>query len=254
MTPYVIDKQKQNQLLLIFIASLVVSFFLGYAFGFQSGLLDGADGFALVPEQEKPAEAAADIEQVPVAEQPEPIDTATKIEPVKSAEKPKVTAAEVKEVKKVVKAEPRKAPVVAKPKPVNVTKSEPIATETQQKQASSTAESTNKTDTPKEASTDIPVSGKAAENDKPADTPAGDKMEHFSIQAGMFESRENALKFIEELKSNGFEAYLSDFVSSSGGVKYNVRFGSFDDRQQVEEKLALFKQKFTSPAYIVINK
>ncbi|MCW9005616.1 MAG: hypothetical protein OQK70_10155, partial [Gammaproteobacteria bacterium] len=60
-------------------------------------------------------------------------------------------------------------------------------------------------------------------------------------------------KFLDELLSNGFDAYLVDFVSSSGVVKYNVRFGRSEDRNTSRQRLVEFRQAFTTPAYIVIG-
>jgi len=75
----------------------------------------------------------------------------------------------------------------------------------------------------------------------------------YSIQAGMFASRNNAESFIEKLAVEKFEAYISDFVSSSGAVKYNVRVGRFDERDKAREKLKEYQTFFSTPAYVVIG-
>jgi len=74
----------------------------------------------------------------------------------------------------------------------------------------------------------------------------------FSIQAGMFASKSNAESFIEKLEAKQFKAYVSDFQSSSGATKYNVRVGRFDDREKARELLNEFQKSFSSPAYVVI--
>lgn len=74
----------------------------------------------------------------------------------------------------------------------------------------------------------------------------------FSIQAGMFASKTNAESFIEKLEAKKFEAYVSDFESSGGTTKYNVRVGKFDDRGKARELLKEFQKSFSSPAYVVI--
>ncbi len=74
----------------------------------------------------------------------------------------------------------------------------------------------------------------------------------YSIQAGMFSNEENATSFIEKLSVKKFDAYLSSFVSSSGALKYNVRVGKFEKREQARELLKEFQKSFSSPAYVVI--
>ncbi len=75
----------------------------------------------------------------------------------------------------------------------------------------------------------------------------------YSVQAGMFASKNNAMGFIEELAAKDFEAYVTDFVSSSGTTKYNVRVGRFEERNQAREVLREFQKSFASPAYVVIT-
>jgi len=74
----------------------------------------------------------------------------------------------------------------------------------------------------------------------------------FSIQAGMFASKSNAESFIEKLEAKQFDAYVSDFESSTGTTKYNVRVGRFDDREKARDLLKEFQKSFSSPAYVVI--
>jgi len=77
---------------------------------------------------------------------------------------------------------------------------------------------------------------------------------YYAIQAGMFASEANANSFIERLKTKQFDAYLSDFISSSGATKYNVRVGRFEQREQARVLLNEFQKSFSSPAYVVISK
>ncbi|VAW68494.1 hypothetical protein MNBD_GAMMA09-3144 [hydrothermal vent metagenome] len=85
-----------------------------------------------------------------------------------------------------------------------------------------------------------------------ADDIAGIKR-YYSVQAGMFASKVNAASFIDRLAEKNFEAYVSDFVSTSGAVKYNVRVGRFEERDQARELLRKFQKSFSSPAYVVIT-
>jgi len=75
----------------------------------------------------------------------------------------------------------------------------------------------------------------------------------YSIQAGMFASEANARSFIEKLAEKKFEAYVSDFVSTSGAIKFNVRVGRFEQRDQARVLLRDFQKEFSSPAYVVIT-
>jgi len=75
----------------------------------------------------------------------------------------------------------------------------------------------------------------------------------YSIQAGMFASEANARSFIEKLAEKKFDAYVSDFVSTSGAIKYNVRVGRFEQRDQARVLLRDFQKSFSSPAYVVIT-
>ena len=68
----------------------------------------------------------------------------------------------------------------------------------------------------------------------------------------MFASETNANSFIEKLSAKQFDAYVSSFVSSSGAIKYNVRVGKFEQRDQARVLLDDFQKAFSSPAYVVI--
>lgn len=81
----------------------------------------------------------------------------------------------------------------------------------------------------------------------------GGSQRYYSIQAGMFASKTNALSFIQKLASKNFEAYVIDFVSSSGAVKYNVRVGRFENREEARSLLREYQKSFTTPAYVVIS-
>ena len=80
------------------------------------------------------------------------------------------------------------------------------------------------------------------------------KTQAYAVQVGMFANRDNAQKLVYELVDNGFDAYMDEFVSSSGELKYNVRFGRYVDRASVQSKLAEYKRTYSAPAYIIITK
>ena len=75
----------------------------------------------------------------------------------------------------------------------------------------------------------------------------------YSIQAGMFASKANAESFIGKLENRKFDAYVSEFQSTSGTIKYNVRVGRFDEREKARTLLKEFQKSFSSPAYVVIT-
>ncbi len=85
------------------------------------------------------------------------------------------------------------------------------------------------------------------------DTVTSNNKRYYSVQAGMFASKTNAMSFIDELAEKQFEAHVTDFISSSGATKYNVRVGRFEERNQARELLREFQKSFTSPAYVVIT-
>ena len=101
------------------------------------------------------------------------------------------------------------------------------------------------------------MTGTAAEGTDSANgenqTSADPDKRYYSVQAGMFASKTNAMSFIEELAEKQFEAHVTDFVSSSGATKYNVRVGRFEERNQARELLREFQKSFSSPAYVVIT-
>ncbi|MDH5484394.1 MAG: SPOR domain-containing protein [Gammaproteobacteria bacterium] len=253
MTPYVIDQQKQNQIAILLIVLLAVSFALGYAFGFQNAKIDMSDTIAQAQEKIViPDDATQGKESTASVDIPEQVETSVNKDSTAAGKKTRPAVVKKEVTTGTGKKQPvvKKQTIVAKPvklpaeKPP-VVKAKPIV--------KPKPEVVNKPVAP-EIIPPVPVVSAIQEQEDSVATQATDKSQRYSIQAGMFEGRDNALKFIDELKTSGFEAYLRDFVSSSGSVKYNVRVGDFDERQQVEETLVTFKQKFTSPAYIVINK
>ncbi len=80
-----------------------------------------------------------------------------------------------------------------------------------------------------------------------------EKNQLFSIQVGVFDRQENAQTLVDEIKTKGFDAYISEYVSSKGFAKYNVRFGHFTERAEGRKRLDAFKQHFSLSAYIIIN-
>jgi len=127
-------------------------------------------------------------------------------------------------------------------------KNQTVASIAKQDETVKKAVSSTQKGTPATAS----ITQKVLEAEKQKTTVAGKR--NYSIQAGMFASEVNANSFIEKLKIKQFDAYVSDFVSSSGATKYNVRVGKFEQREQARLVLKEFQKSFSSPAYVVITK
>ena len=73
----------------------------------------------------------------------------------------------------------------------------------------------------------------------------------FTVQAGVFDNRDNALKLVNELNAKGFDAYADEFISTAGELKFNVRFSRSSDRDYVQRRLTRYKQLYTTAAYII---
>ena len=75
----------------------------------------------------------------------------------------------------------------------------------------------------------------------------------YSVQAGMFGSLTNANKFLEQLQSAGFAAYMQPHQAPDGVIRYNVRFGQFASKADAEQRLTTYKKGFSTPAYVIVN-
>ncbi|HEY9049977.1 MAG TPA: SPOR domain-containing protein, partial [Gammaproteobacteria bacterium] len=106
--------------------------------------------------------------------------------------------------------------------------------------------------TPVAAKAEPPATSAASAETTSAQQSATSNQRLYSIQAGMFASKTNAQSFIEKLSEKDFAAYVAEFVSSDGAVKYNVRVGHFASREQARDRLKDYQQIFSTPAYVVI--
>lgn len=251
----VIDYQQRRQYILIFIASIIFSFGLGYWFGFNS--ISSDDLSAAIsqieilrsksdqsPNAESMSEASsssdwpanaapsAEIRPVdkPVAQPVIPVKPVAVVTPVKPAVKPVTTTVAVPPLTKpmpIAPVTPPVQPVVVKP----VTAPAPAP-------AAVTPIAASAPLTTSESITNTSLSAESANT-------------QYAIQAGVFDSRENAMKLVNELNAKGFDAYIDEFVTGSGETKFNVRFGRNSDRDQVQKRLVRFKQLYTTAAYII---
>ena len=272
MNAYVINQDQIKQYIAIAIAALVLSFIFGYIVG---NIGDKSDQVAVVDTGVEPI-VASDVDSSSIDENESAIKSADKTinKPVtkKTGDKTKAKqsksdnkkAAEKKpEQKKIVKKVAPKKVAKAKPKPVKKEKPKEVKTAAvKQKVKTETKQSAkNSTDVKKSLLSNIAATNKQPQLDvstlpnemsMPKDE-VTDGKRLYSIQAGMFASKTNALSFIEKLSAQKFDAYVTDFVSTSGAVKYNVRVGRFEERDKAREKLQDYQKYFSTPAYVVIS-
>ncbi|MDH5471931.1 MAG: SPOR domain-containing protein [Gammaproteobacteria bacterium] len=287
MTPYVIDKQKQLTIYLLFILGIIVSFGLGFVFGYQASNMESLIWPPPIVEQQSTESEAVTDEQ---GEENKAEDDTIKQEDKNPVEEKKsakeVNDKQAEEARKVSQSrEPEKKIVKSSPKPVEPVKKISVANQQQSKIPVKTSSISTSKPTPEPVQqvtqvvspkittpalansirtdeSDISRVTEQSQTEKAqskADvvdvtTKSSETAKsYYSVQAGLFASRDNAVKFLDELMGNGFDAYLIDFVSTSGDVKYNVRFGRSDDRNTTKQRLEEFRQAFSSPAYIVID-
>jgi len=258
MKAYVIDQGELKQYIFIAIIALVLSFAFGYIVG--DGQDDDAQGMP-----EKTIDTAATDSSSPLPINKDANVTADKAGD-KTAQKDlkKAKSEKKKETKKKPPQKPKTAvkktsSKISDSKPAKAVKKKPSVKKKIVEKEKKSAPIKPKTKEP--AVTAVSADKKSIEKSTSPRTEPVDAKEQgqvdnkrlYSIQAGMFASRKNAENFIEKLAVEKFEAYVSDFVSTSGAVKYNVRVGRFEERNKAREKLKEYQKYFSTPAYVVIS-
>jgi len=261
MNPYVIDKQKQVAIYILFAIGVIFSFVLGFVFGFQlasTGSIAGVLSQQSVPAIEQIDNKVDELSDADNSDSGELVDPVTA--KTSGTNQTKSTTAKTQQVvvkpssiKETTRQTQTTTATKIPPKPV----SQPKPQVSIQQPKSAIKPPVPKPVVKPEVTKPVvkqPVEPEVtqADNSTASVTPDNQKAQ-YSVQAGLFASRDNAVKFLDELLSNGFDAYLQDFVSTSGAVKYNVRFGRSEDRDLVQKRLEEFQQAFTTPAYIVID-
>lgn len=241
----VINYQQRRQYVLIFIASIIFSFGLGYWFGYNS---NSSDDLSVVVSQietlrskknqytESHSEASSVSAWSPSAVSPAAIKPEAEaklsepVTPVKPVAKP-VTA--------TVAASP-----VAKPAPVV-----PPVTAT----SAALPATVKPAAAPAPVVTPAPITAPVTTSESITNTSlsAESANTQYAVQAGVFDSRENAMKLVNELNAKGFDAYVDEMAANAGEVKFNVRFGRSSDRDFVQKRLVRYKQLYTTAAYII---
>lgn len=222
MKVFVINQDQLLRYGLLALAAVVLSFLLGFLSALQLATPEPSEVsvLQLSEEAEQTDEASTDSAD---STQPSEADSADKTtDAAPAAEAEKKSQPEVKTEQQTTRAKPEARP---EPKP------EP---------------------TPVAAKAEPPASSAASAETTSAQQSATSNQRLYSIQAGMFASKTNAQSFIEKLSEKDFAAYVAEFVSSDGAVKYNVRVGHFASREQARDRLKDYQQIFSTPAYVVI--
>ena len=306
MSPYVIDQKKRQEYFLFLIFFIVISFALGYFFGYQNGQKNtdvNSNELTQSPSLGVPEEPKKDLvdpvkstEEGKAKSQKVDLDikstltkkqqdrkklnsntnktkaskkTLTKSETNKqkiktvSQQKTKLKSKPVSKPAKVTtKLEETSKKQILVPKTVNVNSNVKAVVQSmseKQKSQSAEAASAETALSPSNATVaDDKIDSQNLDVQKDINLSAKQSnsilLKSYSVQVGMFASKPNAEKFVSDLKGNGFEVYLGEFKSSDGVEKYNVRLGPYAERVMARDNMSLYKQSYTTPAYIVINK
>ncbi len=236
MKVFVIDQAQLVRYALLTLAAVVLSFLLGFLSALQLAMPQPSEVSVLQMSEEAAqtdeisADSPADSLDSTQPSGSESTDEST--EAATAAEAEKKSQPEVKTEQKTTQQKSEAQPE-SRPKSRPEPEPTPVAAIAEQPVTESPQSTTN-----------VSVAAKP-----PA--PASNQRV-YSIQAGMFASKTNAQSFIEKLSEKNFAAYVAEFNSSDGAVKYNVRVGHFPRREQARERLKEYQQLFSTPAYVVI--
>jgi cell division septation protein DedD len=73
----------------------------------------------------------------------------------------------------------------------------------------------------------------------------------YSIQAGVYGRLSNAENVMKQLKSEKFDAYVTEYLNKNNETRYNVRLGYFVDKRSALPTLSYFRREKNSKAYLV---
>lgn len=73
----------------------------------------------------------------------------------------------------------------------------------------------------------------------------------YSIQAGVYGRLHNAENMMKQLRSDKYEAYITDYTNKNNETRYNVRFGYFVNKKAALASLEKFKSDKNSDGYLV---
>jgi len=291
MGPYVIDQKKRQEYFLFLVFFIVLSFALGYFFGYQSGQKkSGANAHQLPsvlhskktkdlkavtvskagnkkkdnspgikPVQIK-KEATGKKDNKKINKKVIKISSTKKISEKNKKDKPKIKSNNTKSKKSTAQSEIKNNKKIAIPiKIENKTdekKEKQSVFEGQQKNPVELAPSITSS---KDTEAKVESQNFSAKKDIKTVIPNNESkaesnnrpLKSYSVQVGMFASKSNAEKFVNRLKDSGFDAYLEDFILASGAKKYNVRLGPYVEKVLARDNMSLYKQSYSTPAYII---
>lgn len=222
MNPYVIDRSKLNLYIFFAVLLIITSFFSGYFLAqYRAGIVfSGLDSVSEIKSESVQPGTAVD-ESETLSKQPD-------------TEAESNADSSVMDVEQVELASPVSAkPVTQKPraKPQSITQTKTVI----QKPVTQAI---------------ARVTGPDSDLSSASDASGEFK---YSVQAGLFGNLANANKFLYQLQMAGFDGYMDDHQGDDGVIRYNVRFGRFASRAEAEQRLAIYRQGFSTPAYVIIN-
>ncbi len=243
MNHYIIDHKKRNQYIELILLAVLLSFILGYLLGYLYGPPTAKGIFTTITPEPLALAAPSTANLTPAAQLSPRLD-----EPQDRPLEQTVPEADSVQINLSSEAGEISATETAAPPPTIQTKVE----ERVKKEPSPSAVVEEESDPPveqKSAATSWPA--KKGENRIETGTEATTK---YLIQAGIFINRKNASTFIEQLKKEGFDGLIDEFISTGGSKKYYVRLGPFTDKSRAQIRMAEFKKLHKTSSYILTRK
>lgn len=79
---------------------------------------------------------------------------------------------------------------------------------------------------------------------------AGVEDARYTIQVGAFADEQNALRRLSELEAQDLSAYIDEYTNKRQEIRYNVRFGYFNNHSSALAALELFEQSLAGNGYV----
>jgi len=73
----------------------------------------------------------------------------------------------------------------------------------------------------------------------------------YSIQVGMYGRRVNASNLVTMLEAQGLDAYISEYLNKKQQLRYNVRFGYFENKRAALKGLKYYTVNMDGKGYLV---
>ena len=73
----------------------------------------------------------------------------------------------------------------------------------------------------------------------------------YSIQVGMYGQRVNASNLVNILEAQGLDAYISEYLNKKQQLRYNVRFGYFENKRTALKGLKYYTDTMDGKGYLV---